>query len=146
MGNEDMDYIDAATFILIRPDGKILMQLRDDGRGKKIPYPNMWTFPGGEKEKRESHLDCVIREVKEEYNLVVTADQCEKILSYDHDNNLDDQIFVCRVPQNAEPELHEGRAMKWMALEEIKNIKLAWQLDKILLKIEEKLKSMRFSQ
>lgn len=133
-----MSYVAAVTFIIMRPDGKILMQQRDDGQGKEIPYPNMWTFPGGEKEEQESHIEAVIREIKEEYDLDISTDQCGLILSYDHDKNLGDQIFVCRVTQDTNPKLLEGRAMQWMSLEKIKKLSLAWQLNKVLQQIEEK--------
>jgi len=34
------------TFALISPDGMVLMQQRDDGNGRVIPYPNHWCIPG----------------------------------------------------------------------------------------------------
>lgn len=136
-----MKYIEAVTFLIIRPDGKILMQKRDNGRDKKILYPNMWTFPGGFKEDEESHIQAIIREIKEEYNLNITPEQCELILSYNHDNNINDQVFFCIVPQDSKPELNEGTAMQWMKIEEIKSLQLAWQLEKVFSQIEEKIKS-----
>lgn len=137
-----MKYLKAVTFLITRPDGKVLMQKRDNGRGKKILYPNMWTFPGGFKEDEESHLQAVIREIKEEYNLNIMSEQCELILSYDHDSNIRDQIFFCKVPQDSKPKLNEGAAMQWMKIEKIESLQLAWQLDKVLPQIEEKIKSL----
>jgi 8-oxo-dGTP pyrophosphatase MutT (NUDIX family) len=52
--------------VLLR-DGTILMQLRDDGRGTSIPYPNMRNFPGGAAEPDEEPLDAAIREMAEEF-------------------------------------------------------------------------------
>jgi 8-oxo-dGTP diphosphatase len=135
-----MNYIDAVTFIPIHPDGKILMQLRDDGGEKTIPYPNMWCFPGGGKEEKETHIEAVIREMKEEFNLDVGRDDCHLIMEYDHDDNRGDQIFICRIPQDAMPELHEGAEMKWMTLEEIERVPLAWQQHTILSELKEKIK------
>lgn len=137
-----MNYIDAVTFILVRPDGKILMQKRDDGRGKEIPYPNMWCFPGGGKESGEDHIEATVREIKEEYNLDVPAECCKLIFAYDHDNNLGDQVFVCKVPQDASPELYEGAEMQWMAVEEIKNLQLAWQQNQVFDRIEDAIRSL----
>ena len=57
----------AATVLLRRLDGKILMQLRDDGCGEEIPFPNMWNFPGGLVESSETPLEAAIREIKEEF-------------------------------------------------------------------------------
>jgi 8-oxo-dGTP diphosphatase len=58
-----------ATVVLRRPDGTILMQLRDDGRGTSIPYPNMWNFPGGAVEPDEEPFDAAIREIAEEFEI-----------------------------------------------------------------------------
>jgi 8-oxo-dGTP diphosphatase len=66
----------AATIVLLSSSNKILMQLRDDGNGKSILYPNMWNFPGGEKEADESRLECAVREVKEEFNLDISSGDC----------------------------------------------------------------------
>ncbi len=137
-----MNYIYAITFILVRSDGKILMQKRDDGRGKEIPYPNMWCFPGGGKESGESHIETTVREIKEEYGLDVPIDSCKLIFSYDHDNNLGDQVFACEVPQDASPKLYEGAEMRWMTMEEIKKLQLAWQQNKVLDQIEGDIESM----
>lgn len=45
----------------------ILTILRDDI--PTIPYPNMWDFPGGGREKDETPFECVQREVFEELSL-----------------------------------------------------------------------------
>ncbi|WP_151620674.1 NUDIX hydrolase [Streptococcus intermedius] len=45
----------------------ILTILRDDI--PTIPYPNMWDFPGGGREKDETPFECVQREVFEELGL-----------------------------------------------------------------------------
>lgn len=124
--------MESVTFILRRPDRTILMQLRDDGRGRPIRYPNTWTFPGGEKEEEEAHLETTVREIYEEFRLRVSLGQCRFLLSYDHDDFVGDQVFLCEVPQDAKPELHEGAKMKWMSLEEIEDLTLAFQLDRIL--------------
>jgi 8-oxo-dGTP diphosphatase len=126
----------AATIVLLSSSNKILMQLRDDGNGKGIPYPNMWNFPGGEKEDDESHLECAIREVKEEFNLDISSKDCEEIFFYQHDDNIDDTIYVCRVEGEPKPGLNEGAAVEWMALEDIKKLDLGFEQDKIIPYIE----------
>jgi len=58
-----MDYVGA----IIKQKGKFLLQLRDNR--KNIPHPNKWaTFGGGIKEK-ESPLQALKRELKEEIGL-----------------------------------------------------------------------------
>lgn len=37
-----------------------------------IPFPGRWDLPGGGREGNESPLDCAIREVNEEFGLIIT--------------------------------------------------------------------------
>lgn len=74
--NFNKGYKTGVTFILLRPSGEILMQLRDDGKGRQIPYPDMWCFPGGGKDEGETYLKTTLREVREEYELDIDADSC----------------------------------------------------------------------
>ena len=48
---------------------QILLFLRDNI--PDIPYPNMWDVPGGHVEKFESPEQCIVREMKEEMNLIL---------------------------------------------------------------------------
>ncbi|MDD5567438.1 MAG: NUDIX domain-containing protein [Patescibacteria group bacterium] len=120
------------TFILLRPNGEMLMQQRDDGNGKQIPYPNMWCFPGGGKEVNESYLETTIREIDEEYNLKVKENDCSLLTRYNHDNTPDDHVYICTVPIDCMPKLREGRDMQWKKLSEVKNLSLAWEQHEII--------------
>lgn len=131
--------IQAVTFIIIRPDRKILMQLRDDGRGKQILYPNMWSFPGGGRDGSESYLETVLREAREEFGLELREEQCELFMEHPHDGHTINQVFLCRVGQDVAPELHEGSSIEWMTMQEIKKLPLAWEFSKALPKIENKI-------
>ncbi|MBI4132719.1 MAG: NUDIX hydrolase [Candidatus Sungbacteria bacterium] len=135
------DKVSAVTFIIVRPDGTILMQKRDDGRGKKIAYPNKWCFPGGTKEEREDYIDCVIREAEEEYNLKLKKTDCRLIHIYNHDDIENDNVFLCRIDQNQEPALEEGAGMKWMDINEIEKLgsELAWVQNEIIPRLEKSL-------
>ena len=123
------------TFVVVRPDGKILMQKRDDGNGRLIPYPNRWTIPGGDVKNAETHLYAVVREIKEEFALDVASNQCHFLFSYDHDDVMGEQIFLCRVGGGTKPILHEGAAMQWMTMDEIGKLPLAFEKNSILLQI-----------
>jgi len=122
----------SATAIVKRPDGRILMQLRDDGRGAVIPYPNTWNFPGGAVEQGEQPLEAVIREIAEEFEITLDADDCREIWSYTHAHATVDYIFLCLVPADTKPVLHEGAACEWMALGEIAALKLGFDQEKIV--------------
>jgi len=101
------------TFILLRPNGEMLMQQRDDGHGNQILYPNMWCFPGGGKKENESHLETTIREIDEEYDLYVKERDCSLLTRYNHDDTPDDHVYICSVPSDCKPKLKEGRDMQW---------------------------------
>lgn len=59
----------AAKIILINPERKIFLALRDNK--PEIPYPNHWAGIGGEIEKNETALEALKREIKEELSCEV---------------------------------------------------------------------------
>jgi len=112
-------------FILVRPDGTFLMQKRD---GNCRKYPNMWCFPGGGSEKGETFADTAIREIKEEYGLDVTRESLYVLMSRYLGRQ---KVYVCKVPQEAEPIMVEGADMKWMSMAEIESLHLGFEQDNI---------------
>ena len=52
------------TTILFKKNGDALLQLRDND--PNISEPNIWTFPGGHKNKGEKIKDAALRELYEE--------------------------------------------------------------------------------
>ena len=46
---------------------KLVVYLRDDKPG--LPFANMWDFPGGGRGGNETPLECVTREVEEEFSI-----------------------------------------------------------------------------
>lgn len=125
----------AATVLLQRPDGSILMQLRDDGRGIPIPFPNMWNFPGGTVEPHETPLEGAIREISEEFKIQINPMICREIWKYTHEHAATDHIFLCAVPADTGPVLQEGAAWSWMTLDEIAELDLGFEQVKILVHI-----------
>jgi 8-oxo-dGTP diphosphatase len=122
----------SATALLRRPDGKFLMQLRDDGRGIVIPYPNTWNFPGGTVELGESPFEAVLREIAEEFEITVKPSDCKEIWSYTHAHATIDHIFLCFTSAETKPVLHEGADCKWMSFAEIEELKLGFDQEKIV--------------
>lgn len=49
--------------------GRVLTCLRDDREG--LNFPGFWDLPGGGREGSESPEDCVLRELREEFGLVL---------------------------------------------------------------------------
>jgi len=50
-------------------EDKLLVYQRDDKTD--IPYPGLWDFPGGGREKNESPEECVLRELEEEFAITL---------------------------------------------------------------------------
>ncbi|OYW52267.1 MAG: hypothetical protein B7Z31_12855 [Rhodobacterales bacterium 12-65-15] len=51
----------------------ILTYLRDDLPG--LPWPGHWDLPGGEREGGEGPVECLLREVQEEFGLALSPDR-----------------------------------------------------------------------
>ncbi|WP_295044579.1 NUDIX hydrolase [uncultured Paracoccus sp.] len=66
-GKEEVAF-HGAKLILVH-QGRLLTCLRDDRPG--LPFPGHWDLPGGGREGNESPLDCALRELHEEFGLVL---------------------------------------------------------------------------
>ena len=102
------------------------MQLRDDGGGKPIDYPNTWCFPGGEIEDDEKPIDAAVREIQEETNIRIEPGSLIQIFTYDHDET-SEYIFVGFVPEDTVAKVLEGEAMEWLTFDEIAQLELAFE-------------------
>ena len=116
---------DAAAAIIIVPDGRYLLQLRDDISG--IFYPGHWGCFGGAKSEGETALDCLRRELAEE--LDYTVGKCREILQFGWDLTTTEgapirlrRIYfeiVTTTEVIDKLRLGEGAAMKLLTAEEI---------------------------
>jgi len=129
----------SATVLLQKPDGTILMQLRDDGGGKPIPFPNTWNFPGGIVEKDEQPIDAAVREIAEEFEIAIKPVDLKEIWTYTHEHASRDHIFLCPVPAETRPALHEGAAFAWMTLDQISKLELGFDQGKIVAHLSRRL-------
>lgn len=64
-----------AEILLVRPDGSVVLQVRDNKPG--ITNPGLISTFGGQIEEGEDPLQAAVREINEETNLGLTADQLE---------------------------------------------------------------------
>ncbi|MFZ5944142.1 MAG: (deoxy)nucleoside triphosphate pyrophosphohydrolase [Bacillota bacterium] len=73
--------IDVSAAILIK-DNLILIAKRDD----EDFLANLWEFPGGKVEEGETPQQCLVREMKEEFNVEVSVGNffAESIYHYSH--------------------------------------------------------------
>ncbi len=58
---------EVAAAVIERPDGEFLLACRPEGK----PYPGYWEFPGGKIEPGEDAREALVRELKEELDIVV---------------------------------------------------------------------------
>lgn len=130
-----MKQVQAVTAVIVRPDKQILIYLRDGGNGAAIRYPNMWSFFGGTVEGEETLVACLLREMKEELELELNPRMCEEVFKYFHDSG-EDHVFICHITGMEELVLHEGKEKRWMTLEEVKTVDLAWRQEIIIPVIE----------
>lgn len=108
------------NFCLIK-DGMILLQQRDE----HCPYhPLQWCIPGGAQDPGETFRETALREIEEEYNLSILPDSCV-FLTVRPANN-PGEVYVCTVPKDQEPILHEGKSMAWVPIENLTKMELGF--------------------
>ena len=66
------------TAAIIIHDGRLLIARRK----ANVPYPLLWEFPGGKVEKNEAPKMCVVRELKEELDIVIEVDDVFDVVYY----------------------------------------------------------------
>lgn len=123
--------------IIRRPNNDLLMQLRDDGKGQNIWFPNTCCFPGGTKEPDEDFLHTTLREAKEEFDLELSPELCNEILVFNYDGTEDTHVFLCAVGDDQKPVLREGAEFRWMTISEVEKLSLAFGQNRIIPKIKE---------
>ena len=67
------------------------MQLRDANSKR---YSNFWCFPGGTIEPNEDEIQAVVREIKEEYELELSAENCKELVVYDLSYGVSSKVFI----------------------------------------------------
>ncbi len=101
-----------AAVALIDADGRVLVAQRPEGKA----LAGLWEFPGGKIEPGETPEAALIRELKEELSIDVTASCLAPFTfaSHDYDDfHLLMPLFVCRVWEGiVRP--REGQATKWL--------------------------------
>ncbi len=133
-------------FILVAPSGQVLVQLRDDGQGKHIRYPNTWAFPGGRKRNDESYIDAALREISEECGLRLRREDFRLLMRMDCGTSLFRiHVFICNLRRDevSKVKVFEGKDMRWVNVGELKDLDLGFCQEKILPYLEDYLRSRR---
>lgn len=101
-------------------EGKLVVYLRDNKPG--LRFAGMWDFPGGGREKDETPLECITREVQEEFCITLKSEQIiwQKEYTAMHDDSQRAYFFVANVSQEQVNNIQfgeEGQRWKLMTVE-----------------------------
>ncbi|MFH1585823.1 MAG: NUDIX domain-containing protein [archaeon] len=103
--------------IVLQSDGKVLLQLRDNI--ESIPHPNKWGLFGGTLEEGESHLQTIIREIKEELEINLEELHLEFIAKKETETHTFHVFKYLKEIDIATIKLNEGQDAKLFTKEEI---------------------------
>ena len=102
---------------IIVQDNKIFATQRGYGE-----FKGGWEFPGGKIEPNETPQDALVREIKEELNVVVNVGELLDTVEYDYPNfHLSMDCFMCTI-SSGEIVLNEHYAAKWLTKETIESV------------------------
>ena len=101
-----------AACALVDPDGRVLLARRPEGK----PMAGLWEFPGGKLAPGETPEDALIRELKEELGIDVSAACLAPFAFASHPlegRHLLMPLYLCR-RWNGTVEGREGQALAWV--------------------------------
>jgi 8-oxo-dGTP diphosphatase len=128
-----------SSIIFINDEGHILLFLRDNK--SDLPYPNMWDVPGGHVKADESPEKCIIREMKEEMDLVL--DEFELFSKIEFQDRIEYTFWASANLDIDKIELTEGQQLKWFTRDEAKQTQLAYGFNEIVEKFFSKAPFLR---
>ena len=111
-----------AACALIDSDGRVLLAQRPPGK----PMEGLWEFPGGKVEADERPEETLIRELKEELNVIVSEPCLAPLTFASHiypDFHLLMPLYVCRRWEGAVQPL-EGQAVAWVKPNRLREYKM----------------------
>jgi mutator protein MutT len=100
---------------VIRKDGRILIARRPPG----THLEGLWEFPGGKQEPGETLRECLIREIREELDILV--EPLSLIMTSAHqyaDRSVVLHFFDCLI-LSGEPRPDLGQELRWVGPEEL---------------------------
>lgn len=126
-----MKSIPCASIIVENSEGDILLLLRDHTLG--ISFPNYWTLVGSQVEEGETPEMAAHRELEEETGLQTKLCLWKRYNRYHPYFTIDQYIFLAKVDSSREPlVLGEGQALQFFKRAEVKNLKIGFEFDSVL--------------
>ncbi|MGV8151740.1 MAG: NUDIX domain-containing protein [Candidatus Nanoarchaeia archaeon] len=125
-----------AGVIFLNKNKELLLQLRDNK--KSIVYPNHWSLLGGQIEKRESRLEALKREIKEEINYKIK----NPIFLGSFEDEYDTLVYVYKANINKKAKdlfLTEGQKIKYFPFQKAIKLKMAKPLRDFIINCKIKL-------
>jgi 8-oxo-dGTP diphosphatase len=109
------DYIHVAVAVIVNDSQRVLIAKRADD----VHQGGLWEFPGGKVEAEESVEQALLREIKEELNIVVR--EPEPLIKIKHHYNDKSVLLdVWRIKNySGDPTGAEGQAIKWKSISEL---------------------------
>jgi 8-oxo-dGTP diphosphatase len=111
-----------AACALVDADGRVLLAQRPPGK----PMEGLWEFPGGKVEADERPEDTLIRELKEELDIVVSEPCLAPLTFASHvypDFHLLMPLYVCRRWEGMVKPL-EGQQLAWVKPNRLRDYKM----------------------
>jgi 8-oxo-dGTP diphosphatase len=133
--NKNMIKVTAA---ILEQGSKIMIAKRANGKH----LAGFWEFPGGEIEQNETPKSCLLRELKEEFEIEVSIGRYigESVFEYP-EKTVKLKAFTCKIISGV-MKLNDHDKIEWISLEEISNYKLA-PADLPLIKLYDKARDKR---
>jgi 8-oxo-dGTP diphosphatase len=101
--------IDVVAGIIVNSNNEILIALRP----KHVLQGDLWEFPGGKVEANESPYQALVRELKEEINIIVTRAKPYIQLQHEYPERIV-MLDVWWIEHfEGEPQGHEGQTIRW---------------------------------
>jgi 8-oxo-dGTP diphosphatase len=96
-------------------DGKVLITQRSS----QMAQPLLWEFPGGKIDAGESETDALVREIKEELNLLILPQQRLTPVTHTYSSKSIELIpYTCKL-LSGEIILTEHMAYSWVSIDEL---------------------------
>ncbi|MFA5771003.1 MAG: NUDIX domain-containing protein [Patescibacteria group bacterium] len=133
-----MEIIEVCEVLIINSNQQVLLQLRD--KDPKINGSAKWGMIGGGKEIKETPLECIKREVREELGLDITPIFISEIEDIGGDKIYHHFIYSFLYQGNIQNIfLREGQKIKFFGLKEIMELdKVEW-FERVYLSVIKKL-------